>query len=296
MAAQNGHPTTYLIGVDGGGSGCRAAIADIDGRVIGRADGPAANPTTSLKGAIAALKAVLDDVRQQAQLDESALASSIGHLGLAGVISPAVARNVAEALPLKRCQVTDDRPTNVAGAIGDGDGALAVIGTGSFIGRQAGGARKFVGGWGYLLGDDASGAWLGKRLLAATLLAKDGLAKPSPLTESVLKEFGEASEIVRFARDAAPIEIGGFAPRIADAAENGDVIAAALMCEGAEYIKHALAAVGHKPGESLCLMGSLGPLYASYLPQALADCVSTPAGTAIDGALSLAAELAGTMR
>lgn len=294
MAARNRNDLSYLIGVDGGGTGCRIAIADIDGRVIGRASGEAANPATSMNGAIAALADALKDARLQAQLGESAFESSFAHLGLAGVLSSAIARKVAEALPFRKCQVTDDRPTSVAGALGNRDGALAVIGTGSFIGRQTGGKCRFAGGWGHHLGDEASGAWLGKRLLATALLTEDDLAAPSPLTESVLWEFGAASEAVLFAKDAQPRELAAFAPRIADAADGGDAVAAALMREGADYIERALAAVGRKPGEPLCLMGNLGLRYADYLRPDLADSVSMPAGTAVDGALSLAARMAET--
>jgi hypothetical protein len=43
------------------------------------------------------------------------------------------------------------------GALGPGDGTVAAIGTGSFFGRRSGGAYRYLGGWGYQLGDEASG-------------------------------------------------------------------------------------------------------------------------------------------
>ncbi len=281
----------FLVGIDGGGSACRAAVADRDGRVLGAATGPAANPTTDFDAAVASLAATLDAALWQAGLDRQALRSARGHAGLAGVIDDAVAGRVRAALPVARLRVTDDRPTNMRGALGRRDGAVAAIGTGSFLGRQSGGERRFAGGWGLVLGDEASGAWLGRGILAAALLAEDGLLAPSPLTVALLEDTGGPGGAVIFARDAAPPDFAALAPRVVEAAAQGDANALALMRDGAEYVRRALTALGFRGGEPLCLMGSLGPHYAGYLGPDLTAGLTRPEGSALDGALALAAEM-----
>ena len=87
----------------------------------------------------------------------------------------AIATAIAEALPIDNVTVSDDRPTNMAGALGGTDGYVAAIGTGSFLGRQSGAEQRFIGGWGLRLGDEASGAWLGRRVLSRVLDWRDGV-------------------------------------------------------------------------------------------------------------------------
>ena len=53
------------------------------------------------------------------------------------------------------------------GAIGDGDGAMAILGTGTaYMVRRNGEARP-IGGWGFQVGDQGSGARIGRDLLEA---------------------------------------------------------------------------------------------------------------------------------
>jgi glucosamine kinase len=195
------------------------------------------------------------------------------------------ARDVAASLPVARARVTDDRPTTMRGALGPGDGTVAAIGTGSFFGRQAGGAQRFVGGWGYQLGDEASGAWLGRRLLAATLHAADGLAPASPLTAAVSHRFGGPAGILAFAKEARPADMAALAAQLMG--DRGDPVAAGLLREGADWVLRAIRALGWQEGERLCLLGGLGPYYAPLLRAP----VAAPQGSALDGALSLAAEI-----
>ena len=49
-----------------------------------------------------------------------------------------------------------------------------------------------------------------------------------------------------------------------------------------------LAALGHDPADTLCLLGGLGPAYARWLDPALAPALRAPRGSSLDGALILA--------
>ena len=60
------------LGIDGGGTGCRAALADADGRVIGRGEAAAANIWTDPEGALGnildAARAAMAEARLEADL------------------------------------------------------------------------------------------------------------------------------------------------------------------------------------------------------------------------------------
>ena len=281
----------YLIGVDGGGSSCRAALAAADGTVLGTATGPAANPATSLEGAVATIKETLAVACAEAGLGEDVLPGARAYLGLAGVINERLARAVADALPFQVVEISDDRATNMTGALGDNDGFLAAVGTGSFVGKTSVSRRYYVGGWGLVLGDQASGAWLGRAALSAVLDWRDGLRSGSDLLEALLAEFGDESAIVLFANAAAPDGFARFAPMVLDAADDGDVVARVLVAEGARYLERAMEVLGFAEGDPLCLIGGIGPRYADYLGVEFARALVEPKGSALDGALMLAARL-----
>lgn len=280
---------TYLIGVDGGGSGCRAVLADASGGVLGQGAAGPANATTDPVQAIENVLAALKVATKEAGLKRSALGAAIAHVGLAGVLSDAIAERIAKALPVGSAQVTDDRVTSVVGALGARDGVLAAIGTGSTLAAQRGGAILRIGGWGLNLGDQASGAWLGRALLEHVLLVHDGLAEATALSDAVLKDHGnDPAAIVGFAARARPSDYAGHAPRIVAMALGGDAAARMLMQRGADYLIRALDVMDFGGADVLCLGGGLGPQYAAFLPDDIRARIVAPEGTALDGALALA--------
>lgn len=274
-----------LIGVDGGGSGCRAAVGTAARGALGSAEAGPANIFLDFSGAIENVLRAVEDATARAGIDLGRAASVHAHLGLAGVLSPTDATRVRARFPFAAA-VTDDRPTMLAGAL-HGDGYLVAIGTGSFVASQKGYDQSFVGGWGFHLGDEASGAWLGKRALSATLSACDGLVEQGALTTAILARFdGEPNHIVRFGSEATSAEHAELASLVLAAADEGDNVAGALMRDGARYMRAALAHLGYEPGAPLCLTGGLGEAYRRLLP---ADMVTTDAaGSALEGAFRLA--------
>ncbi len=283
----------YSIGVDGGGTSCRAALLNsASGARFERQGGPA--NVSDFDGALGRIIDVLRGVMADAGVGRAELGAASAHLGLAGVTGPVMAERVRGAvfavLPFGRITVTGDNVTMITGALGARDGAVAAIGTGSFIGLKRQNQVTTVGGRGFLLGDQAAGGWLGKRLLEELMLACDGLRPHSDLSRSVLARYGGVAEVIAFAVAARPADIATLAPEVIAAATAGDPLAKSLMDEGARYIGAALRALNWQAGEVLCLTGGLGPAYANMLPAALRESLSNPVGSALDGALTLASE------
>lgn len=287
-------PNTCLIGVDGGGTTCRVALVWAGRRHEVRL-GPA-NARTDRAGAIATVRAGIRQVTALARIGAGQPVRT--HVALAGIMSAADERAVARGLGLDHVTahvtahvtVSDDQVSTVAGALSGADGAVAGIGTGSFLARRSGGRLAFVGGWGLELGDEASGAWLGRGLLAATLHVADGLMPGTDLTETIRARFGTAPDIVAFAARAGPGDFAELAPLIVAAAADGDGVAQGLMRDGAGYIGRGLAALGRNAGEPVCLSGGLGPAYAPWLADELRASLCPPRGSALDGALWLAGQ------
>ncbi|MGI9484699.1 MAG: BadF/BadG/BcrA/BcrD ATPase family protein [Geminicoccaceae bacterium] len=280
-----------LIGVDAGGTSCRIALLWHGQRtelVLGRA-----NVASDFSGAVGLIGEGLEAVAVKAGLPKDQLWTCPAHLGLAGVVDETDAAAVVEALPLKFAEVGDDRRATLVGALGDADGTVAGVGTGSFLARRSGMDMQLVGGWGLRLGDEASGAWLGRRLLASVLEVVDGLREPTSLTEETFEAFRRSpGEIVKFSLDAAPADIAALAPKIVDAAKANDPVGILLMNEGSGYLTATMVKLGWQERERICLVGGVAPHYQAYLPERFARSVVTAEGTALDGALRLAGDLA----
>lgn len=287
----------FLIGVDGGGTGCRAALAHSDMRVVAQVEGGRANVATEFDLAVRNVAEAIQNVAHEAGVSQGKLQSASVHVALAGVISKDVADKVAKALPYQRITVTDDRAAAVEGALGDDDGFLMSVGTGTIVATRKAGKLRHVCGWGFAVSDQASGAWLGRKLLEQTLLCHDQIVPHSPLTQATLAKFGnDPNGIVTFSFDANPADFGAFAPEIIHSAKGGDLTGLDLVSEGAAYLQSALRALGFNKGERLCISGGVGRHYRPFLDAEFAQNSIEPAGSSIVGAIRLAAEAAQTRK
>ena len=281
-----------LIGVDGGGSGCRAALRRDGAREVHLGAGGPANVTTDADGAIRNVRAAIAAAAAAAGAGAPEIAAARAHLGLAGSLDAAQGAKVAAAMPMRACTVSDDAEIQVAGALGDRDGFVLAIGTGTIVARRRGGEVRRIGGWGLALSDRGSGADLGREALRRTLLCEDGMAPHSALTRELLAAHGGApAGLVAFAATAGAAAYAALAPRVIEAASGGDPNALAVIGQGAAHLDAALAALGLGPGDVLCLTGGIGPRYGPYLASARKAELVAPSGTALDGALARAAEL-----
>lgn len=283
-------PTAPIIAVDGGGTHCRFVLAQGDQRITAKAG--AANASSDFSATVQALKDGLSQLAKEADCTLMELAEIPVYLGLAGVISADIAQRIGAALPFVHCQIEDDRPAALCGALGDRDGAIAHCGTGSFLASLISGQRRIIGGWGPVLGDEASAQWLGRCALSACLEVEDGTRPASRLSHELLSHFGTTSDIVAFAAQATPAEMGALAPRITAAADRQDPLARALLKAGAQEIAKRLPQIGWTPQMPLCLTGGLATQYRDDLPTEMQAQIAPPAGPPLDGALTLARKFA----
>jgi glucosamine kinase len=85
-------------------------------------------------------------------------------MGAAGAgQTSALDRFVSRAHPFASMAVETDAHTAWLGAFGGEDGAILIVGTGSCGYGSVGGRRHYVGGWGYEISDEGSGAAIAKR-------------------------------------------------------------------------------------------------------------------------------------
>ena len=278
-----------IVAVDGGGSTCRACVAQLDGRVLGRATGKPANISTDFASSRQNILDTIGLAYNDAGLSSTRSGADYGYLGLAGATVGGMAAKLRDSLEFFRTHVGGDLETTVQGALGDGDGTVAMFGTGSFYVTCQGDVYRRVGGWGFRLCDDGGGAYLGQALLRLTVQAYDGLVPHSPLTKEILGRYGGTPDkLVTFAQSASPLEFGSFAPELVTAFNSGDENAAMLIARAVERLEKTLDNLGALSVGPLYLLGGLGPFYQDQLRAEYRNICEKPGGDPLTGAIRLA--------
>jgi glucosamine kinase len=278
-----------MIAIDGGGTSCRALLADERGKALGRGRAGSANIMTDIEGARKNIVAAAEAACHEAGLPADTLSSSQAMLGLAGANIGNYGERIRAILPFRRSIVETDALIALSGALGDHDGAVAILGTGSVFMARSGSTVRSVGGWGFMVGDLGSGARVGRALLQEALLAHDGVHPGSCLTNEVLRRFEDDPQtLVEYAHTARPGEFGTFAPLVFEYAERGDPIGNALIDGAVRSIEEALTAIMPPTCDRLCLLGGLAKGYELHLGPRFRKLVKEPLGDALEGALGLA--------
>lgn len=279
----------YFLAVDGGGTTTRARLCDESGRVLGEGLSGSSNLTLGTEITGPAIAAAGDAALQAAGLTVEARRLVRAGMGLSGANVPALAEGIL-AFPFgyQAIAVTSDAVTACLGAHEGKDGGILILGTGSQGLALVGGKETAVGGWGFALSDDASGAILGRAALRMAILSIDALAPSSDLTRLVLARFhDDPSEAVLWSKTATPRDYGNFAPLVFNAA-GLDAVADHLIAGAVGSIVAMLDRLIHLGAPKIALMGGLAAPYRPFLPVRYDDILITPKGTALDGAFTLA--------
>ncbi|KUN17103.1 ATPase [Streptomyces antibioticus] len=161
-----------------------------------------------------------------------------------------------------------DAVTAYVGALGPRPGAVVAGGTGLIaVGTDLTGWRR-ADGWGHLLGDCGSGAWIGRAGLEAALRAYDGRPGGSAgLLARAEGEFGPLAGLpgLLYPRPDRPAVLASFAPHVAACAD-GDPVATGILHTAARHIAESAAAVCPTGGEpQVAVTGGLFKMGAPLL-------------------------------
>ena len=238
----------HVLGIDVGGTKTVCLLANDDGAILAEAREAGAN----LQGVgELALEKVLHSVMESALTGQHATPSAIC-LGIAGVDRAQdqdVVRGIMDRIGYKATiLIVNDALIALQAAIGDAPGIVIVSGTGSIAyGRNVRGEAARAGGWGYVLGDEGSGYWIGRLALRAAVRHADGRGGETSLTPRLLGHFGltGAAELIHkvYHEELSPSAIGALAHFVQEARDDGDLVAAGILDHAAEELVTAAAAV-----------------------------------------------------
>lgn len=277
----------YYIGIDGGGTRCRARLQDDNGRTLGEGESGPANIRLGLDVAWGNIMGAIDAALEAAGLPRGILPRTSLGLGLAGIVTPADCMRTTEASPVEFGQICAAADCHVAclGAFGGEDGAIQIAGTGSSGYSIVNGRGYPVGGWGFLLSEKGSAASLGRDALRAALEANDGLAQRTPFTEALIARFGTPSDIIDWSEHARPVDYGALSPFVFDYARQSDEVARRLVRQLAADIDHYIAHLVAVGAPRICLVGGLAPHISPLLSGATHARLTAPRMDVLDGAI-----------
>lgn len=241
----------HVLGIDAGGTKTVCLLADEHGHVIAEARRSGAN--LQAVGELEVEK-VLHEVMEEALGDREVVPAAIC-LGIAGVDRPddsATVRAIMRRIGYKaRVLVVNDALVALeAGAPGQ-PGVVVISGTGSIsYGRNAKGEAARSGGWGYVLGDEGSGYWIGRAALRAVLREADKRGPQTALSDMLLKHFGvaQAQGLIHEVYNATlkPPAIGALAKCVQTAFSQGDEVAIGILRGAANELEASALSVARR--------------------------------------------------
>lgn len=240
----------FVLGIDAGGTKTVCQLADETGAIVAEARGPGANLQAAGELAVEKTLHSLMDEAIAAKGGDVRLAAIC--VGMAGVDRPGDAEMVRGIMKrigqsAKVLIVNDALVALEAGAPGAA-GVVVIAGTGSICyGRNDKGQAARAGGWGYVLGDEGSGYWIGRHALRAVVREADRRGPRTSLTPMALKHFGvdRPQDLIHeiYYGGMKPGAIAALASAVQAAFADGDAVAAGILEVGVRELVSSATSV-----------------------------------------------------
>ncbi|MDE1997285.1 MAG: N-acetylglucosamine kinase, partial [Rhizobiaceae bacterium] len=229
---------SYFLGIDGGGTGCRARIEDETGTVIGSGLSGPATTRLGIEEAWASIARAFGAAIEEAGFGASEIARIYAGVGLAGIGRKGALQALrAIEHPFASIDFVSDGEGACLGAHSGRDGAIVIAGTGSIGLGFSEGRNLRVGGYGFPISDEGSGAFLGLKAVQLALRAHDGRYEKTALVAEIMQRFqNEPMEAVAWMDRSSATDYAALAPMVMRHADQGDAAGRRIVQSAAEHI------------------------------------------------------------
>jgi len=179
---------SYVIGIDGGGTRTVAVISNLKEKIVRKIETGPTNPNKiGFEKAISNLKELISKLSRNKKI-------KFAYLGLAGGLE----RDKKKRDKIKRelqklfnfpIFVEGDQRIAFRSGTDERDGVVVIAGTGAIAMGWKKGKEAISGGWDWLIGDQGSGFWVGKKVLEEIGKAVDGRRKDFKLRKFIFKKL-----------------------------------------------------------------------------------------------------------
>ncbi|MBQ8081719.1 MAG: XRE family transcriptional regulator [Clostridia bacterium] len=261
----------YYLGIDGGGTKTDFVLANKEGKLLKRVTLNSANPFDV--GEENAFRVLRDGIYQVcSEIPFSQISVYAGVAGGGAGDYPQKIEEFLKGFRFARARNGNDVSECITLGLGDRDGIVVILGTGSIAYTQYQGTVGKTGGFGYMLGDEGGGYAIGRDMLRAVLEAEEGYGEKTMLLDSVRKACGTktvAENISRFYQGGKK-QIASYAPLVFEAWQAGDAVGRRILEDNmravAEMILHAGSRFPSGAQVPVVLFGSITKDEAVILP------------------------------
>ena len=220
------------LGIDGGASATKWALRDSNGTykegTAEAIDGHIYRQASKVR-----LEKVLRQIRNECgSVEINSIVAGI--TGLGGESEADVQHLFSTIFPTSRIALMTDIVLGYRANLNLGEGIFLYAGTGSIaIHLKESGEMIRVGGWGYLLGDEGAGYWIGREAIRNTLTLMDSGKSLGNLNSAVLEKMSAHNwnEIKSYVYSADRSSIAGIAEIVVTMAEDGEEEARKILRE-----------------------------------------------------------------
>lgn len=282
-------PVDLYLGVDGGGTGCRCRLETAAGELLGSGIAGPASLRLGLEASLAAVMQAARGAISEAGLTEADFARVHAGICLAGIGR----KGMQEALaawnsPFVQTVFESDGLAACLGAHAGEDGGIVIIGTGSIGLARVNGEELRIGGYGFPIGDEGSGADLGLAAIRVSLRAHDGREPATRFTQDVLARFeADPFEVIAWMDKAHATDYATLAPLVLRHADLGDSHARMIMQNAAAMIDAMVRTLFERSVPRVALIGGLSSAMEAWLAPDVRRRLTHVKSDAIAGALSL---------
>lgn len=268
-----------FLGIDGGGSKCKAIVMNGDNEILGTGISGPGNPLHGFEQATNSITQSAKLALEDADLAHINLRELNAGVGLAGVNLPVLFEQMQVwQHPFKQMFLATDLLIACLGAHQGKDGAVIISGTGSCGFSYIDGKAFMIGAHGFPHGDKASGAWFGLEAAKKVLLSIDGIVEPSIMNDVLLAKLGckDDTALVETIAGKTATFYAQLANLVFDTAEQGDKVALEIVQEGADYINSIARTLWKQNPPRISMIGGLTPRLIPWLDKEILTWLSEP--------------------
>lgn len=224
------------LGIDGGSSSAKWTLIDQTGAIKSKgSSNPIDGHLYRIESQEKMEKFLIELRKDLGTLNPDQI--TIGITGLGSVEK--IEEYFLKAFPSSKLSIGTDVALAYRSEFKDGEGIYLYAGTGSIAVHITNtGEEISIGGWGYLLGDEGAGYWIGRAALRHLMTQIEELSSLDELSNALSQTIGgrDWSSIRQFVYSKDRAAIAGLTPIVANCSLKGSKSAAAILDNAAKYL------------------------------------------------------------
>ena len=224
------------LGIDGGSSSAKWTLIDQTGAIKSKgSSNPIDGHLYRVESQEKMEKFLIELRRDLGTLNPNHI--TIGITGLGSVEK--IEEYFLKAFPGSKLSIGTDVALAYRSEFKDGEGIYLYAGTGSIaVHITKAGEEINIGGWGYLLGDEGAGYWIGRAALRHLMTQIEELSSLDELSNAISQTIGGSDwpSIRQFVYSKDRSAIAGLTPTVANCSSNGSKSAAVILDNAANHL------------------------------------------------------------